>query len=364
MIPFLSISETLPFFLSVFIGTLADRTRRKSKYLFVSSAMRMGIYMGILFVYWQSNQFIFVVVACVLNVVSDSFGKYGGSLLLPVIKLLIPDQEKMERVQGLNSAVGQICSIAGTLIGGFLFTRITLTGLLIINIGLFSLVLFMTLGIVYRCQKIVETIEVATVGEFNFLGELKSTIRLVFKNKKLGRELFLIAITNLLLSLTLPIVSLLSSGETVSGQLSLIQTIQIIFMILGSILTGTLKRVSLTSLFLAFFGTYFMFLLSLMFDRLTISLAFVALFSLSLGLLTPKFMASIISTVAVKNIGGFMGIMNTLIMFAPFVNSLLLQLLIPIVTVKTLIIIYLLLTIMAVGLALITGATATKKNLN
>lgn len=353
MIPLVSMSETLPFFLSVFIGTLADRTRRKRKYLIYSSVIRIIIYLSILYYYLGASLFAFVVSACLLNVASDICGKYGGSLQIPVIKLLIPDGEKMEQIQGLNSAVGQIGTIMGTLIGGFLFARFTLAVLLVINIFLFGIVLIVTVGIIYQCKGIYETIEANRLEEdFNFFLELQSTIQLVFKIKKLRGQLILISITNTLLSLTLMVVSMMESGEDISGQLSIIQTLQIVFMILGSILVGTVfKKVRLSNLFILFFGSYLIFLVLIMSNKLDVAMVLIALFSLILGLITPKFMTAVISSVSVKNIGGFVGTVNTLIMLAPFVNTIFLQILMQAVDITRIIFIYVLITIMAAGLS-------------
>ncbi|WP_274515437.1 MFS transporter [Enterococcus casseliflavus] len=355
LIPLVSISETLPFFLSVFIGTIADITYKKRKYLIASILVRIFLYLVITLFYFRTNVFAFVVSACLLNIFSDVFGKYSGSLQIPVIKFLISDDVTMERVQGINSAFGQISSIAGTLVGGFLFTRVKLEILLSLNILLFGFVLLLTIIIIYQCNKIYKIIE-AEKAEivFHFLTELKTTIQLVFQIKGLRQKLLFVSIANGLLSLTLPVISLIASGQHISEQLSIIQTLQICFMILGSILAGIgLKKIKLIHLFILFFIFYSFFLVGLLFNKILLSMIFVSLFSLCLGMITPKFMAYVISIVSVKNIGGFIGAINTLIMFIPFMNTVLLQILLPLMDVEKIVRGYIMVTTVSLGFSIL-----------
>lgn len=365
IIPLVSMSETLPYFLSVFIGTLADKTQHKRHSLFLSSVIRILVYTGITFLSMGSNLQVFVIAACLLNVISDIFGKYGGSLQIPAIKLLLPDEEKMEQIQGLNSAVGQIATIAGTLAGGFLFTRLSVTILLSINVALFGLVLLLTIGLLYQFKRIYHEIEAQRQeADFKFLPELKETIKLVFQTKGLRIKLLLVSMTNCLLSLTLTIVSMRASGQKIAGQLSLIQTLQIIFMIAGSILVGSVfKKTRLSSLFTLFFGSYLLFLILLFFQHASLATLLVAVFALALGMITPKLMTLIISSVNVKNIGGFVGAINTLIMLAPFINTLILQLLTPVMTVTHIIGLYIIVAVICLVVSLITGTNEEKQDL-
>ncbi|EEV37811.2 hypothetical protein ECBG_00080 [Enterococcus casseliflavus EC20] len=272
-----------------------------------------------------------------------------------MIKFLISDDVTMERVQGINSAFGQISSIAGTLVGGFLFTRVKLEILLSLNILLFGFVLLLTIIIIYQCNKIYKIIE-AEKAEivFHFLTELKTTIQLVFQIKGLRQKLLFVSIANGLLSLTLPVISLIASGQHISEQLSIIQTLQICFMILGSILAGIgLKKIKLIHLFILFFIFYSFFLVGLLFNKILLSMIFVSLFSLCLGMITPKFMAYVISIVSVKNIGGFIGAINTLIMFIPFMNTVLLQILLPLMDVEKIVRGYIMVTTVSLGFSIL-----------
>lgn len=349
LIPLVSMSETFPYFFSIIIGTLADRTKNKRKSLLRSSVIRIVTYFVILLFYLKTNIFLFIIVTCCLNIVSDICGKYASSLQIPLIKLLIQDETKMEQLQGINSAVGQISTIAGTLVGGILFTKLSLGSLLMINIFMFFLSLVMTICIIHQCKKIYEQIEVERKKiNNNFIVEVKSTIRIIFRIPNLKSELILISIMNILLSVTLVVVSMMFSGKNISGQLSIIQTLQILFMVFGSVLSGiAFKKISLLYLLPFFFLSYFTFLISLLLNTFWLALISIALFSLILGVVTPKFMASIILNVDEKNIGGFVGIVNTLIMLGPFLNTILLQILSPVLGIITIIYLYILVTIAA-----------------
>jgi MFS family permease len=349
LIPLVSISEIFPIFLSVFMGTLADRTYKKRKYLVISILVRIFLYLGITLFYFRTNIVIFVVSACLLNIISDVFGKYSGSLQIPVIKFLVSDDEVMERVQGTNSAIGQFSSIAGTLVGGFLFTRFKLGTLLSLNILLFSFLLLLTIVIIHQCSKAYKEIENEKAELVShFFAELKTTIGYVFQTKGLSQKLLMVSIANGLLSLTLPVISLIASGRHISEQLSIIQALQIIFMILGSILAGIgLKKIKLIHLFIFFFIFYLIFLVGILFNNFLLSMILVSLFSLCLGVITPKFMTYVISIVSVKNIGGFIGAINTLIMLVPFMNTIILQILLPLIAVERIVWGYIVVTIVS-----------------
>lgn len=326
LIPLVSLSETLPYFLAVFIGTFADRTRQKRRSLIFSSLARLCIYGLITLLAATSSLFPFVLFACLLNIISDMFGKLAGNLLLPAIKLLVP-QPALEQLQGTNAALGQIATIAGTLVGGLLYARWPLATLVFINVVIFTLTLLVSLVIVRKLQPIFVLLEETPPdAALHFMTEVRKVIRMGLHNAKLRSNLLLVAVMNGLLALTLPFVAMTHTGTEIALLLSTLQIVQVVCLICGNLQAGTLlKSVRLSGLTGLFFLCYLLFIGSLYFENSGTAGLFVGCFALVLGVITPKFMSLIITMVDAAHLGGFTGAVNTLVMLTPCLNTLILQ---------------------------------------
>lgn len=79
-----TLSETLPIFFKILTGYLADRTKYKINFIFITQLSRFLIYLSVGFLISFKPALWIVVAISFLNILSDLAGQFENSLYLPI----------------------------------------------------------------------------------------------------------------------------------------------------------------------------------------------------------------------------------------------------------------------------------------
>lgn len=141
-ITIVSASETLPILLSLFLGVVADKQTQKINQLIKNSIFRTFMYLGIGLLFQYPQTLILIILASILNLISDISGNYSTALFSPFTKALIKSED-MQEAQGFINVGTQLVSVISTFVGASLLTIYTKSSLAIINASIFFIVTFL-----------------------------------------------------------------------------------------------------------------------------------------------------------------------------------------------------------------------------
>lgn len=115
-ITLVGMANLLPGLLQVITGFLADR----NQYPIIASRI-IKIAQGILYLFLtlifdKPFTWIIFLIIVIVNIVSDTLGNYSGSVLIPVMKDIVDDDDR-EKMTGFGSGINQILTLIGQLMG-------------------------------------------------------------------------------------------------------------------------------------------------------------------------------------------------------------------------------------------------------
>lgn len=140
----ISISESIPSYIGIFTGSLADfQTQRVKKILCISFA-KIILYSIVTLILMESNfSIISVALICLLNLISDSISSFSGSMYMPIYVKVI--KENMNEAIGFSQALNRIVGFLGNFLGGVLILYFSVEYISAINVltFVFSFVVFL-----------------------------------------------------------------------------------------------------------------------------------------------------------------------------------------------------------------------------
>lgn len=326
-----SASETLPILMSLFLGVAADRQQQKLVHLVSSSLFRTLMYLGIGFIFSYPPTLLLILAASLLNLLSDISGNYSTALFSPFTKTLVKADD-MEEAQGLVSLGTQLVSVLATFAGASLLTVFRESSLAMIN-ALIFLAVAILYGLMRPFLKEQES-KIKTIKEKTTLSAVKDNFKSFLDDRILLINLIQLALLNGFFGGLMPLFALFIKENhelaTVSNPLkiSVLSGIITLFMIIGNSLTAKVFRKH--SIFVInLWADITILLAGLGFIADNIWLIFLAdsLLAFLVGIVSPRFSADIVNRYPVERIGGIVTSVNSLLVLAPPVTSLLFPLL-------------------------------------
>ncbi|UQS82003.1 MFS transporter [Bombilactobacillus folatiphilus] len=322
-----SVSETLPILFSFFLGSLADQKRGKMDLLIKNTLLRALLYLGIGALFRYPQTLLLLILASCFNFGSDLAGNYSSSLIAPFTKNLIQSDE-MTTAQGLLSMATQLMNVAATLIGAMLlsfFKKLTVANL---NALLFAVV-GLGFGLIRPQLKPVEN-QLQIHPQESVLATTKRNFQSLWNDKPVFNNLCQLALLNGLFGGLTPVFTLFIPQNKSLAFLSqplkiaLLSGLITVGMIVGNLLSTkiwvnrSIQQLNhISNLFVAFIGLSF--LQNSLYGILVLS----GILALLLGIVSPRFSASIINHYSTERLGGMMTTVNSLLVLIPPVTSVL-----------------------------------------
>ncbi|MET3557966.1 MFS family permease [Streptococcus rupicaprae] len=306
-----SLSEILPMFLALPIGLKADKTREKLPAIFLTLVVRIILYAGLGLLMGFEPALWIVLVACVINLISDLAGQYENGLFGP-ITLRILEEEEREPAMAFKQTVRSISGLGFQLLGAILITLLTYQELAFVNAGTFALSAVILVILRPSLQGLLnqEPIQISTSSEdlsaSNPLVELFKNARFAFvelmKIPGLRMTMLVIPALNAVLSVleTLLLLSMKEYPHMIIGNVATTLMLMTISILVGQVLGGMLAMGPMRQVAIAkiiFFASVTPVLIFLAFLAQSTGLVMLSLCLAALGggLATPKLQALILN---------------------------------------------------------------------
>ena len=321
-----SASETLPILISLFLGPIADKQEQKLRQLVSSSLFRVLMYFGIAFIFRYPPTVMLIFLAAFFNLLSDVSGNYSTALFSPFTKTLVKP-ENMQEAQGLVSLGTQLVTILSTFIGASLLLVFSESSLAATNAIVF-LIVAIFYWMIHPQLKMYES-NMTISKEKNAFRVVKENFKSFLTDHVFFINLVQLAMLNGFFGGLTPLFALFIKENcelaTLSKPLkiSILSGIITFFMIIGNGLTNKI------------FKKQSIFIINILADLaiLLVGLGFVmnsiwiiwggnAFLAFLLGIVSPRFSADVVNRYPVERIGGIVTSVNSLLVLAPPVTSL------------------------------------------
>lgn len=321
-----SASETLPILISLFLGPIADKQEQKLRQLVSSSLFRVLMYLGIAFIFRYPPTVMLIFLAAFFNLLSDVSGNYSTALFSPFTKTLVKP-ENMQEAQGLVSLGTQLVTILSTFIGASLLLVFSESSLAATNAIVF-LIVAIFYWMIHPQLKMYES-NMTISKEKNAFRVVKENFKSFLTDHVFFINLVQLAMLNGFFGGLTPLFALFIKENcelaTLSKPLkiSILSGIITFFMIIGNGLTNKI------------FKKQSIFIINILADLviLLVGLGFVmnsiwiiwggnAFLAFLLGIVSPRFSADVVNRYPVERIGGIVTSVNSLLVLAPPVTSL------------------------------------------
>lgn len=137
-IALVSVSETLPILTGFVMGYWADRTPDKVKTILQTLLFRVFLYVLVGFVMGFEPGLWVVLVASVINFLSDISGQYENGLFTPLSLRIVSDEDRSDSI-AFRQAVASILNIGFQSVGAVLVSLMTYQALAFVNAATFAL---------------------------------------------------------------------------------------------------------------------------------------------------------------------------------------------------------------------------------
>ncbi|QJI76677.1 MFS transporter [Streptococcus pneumoniae] len=230
----ITISETLPQVLQIFLGVLADfQHHRVLKYTVISFAKFL----------------LYSIVSLSLsgNLLSDTLSYFSGAMLTPIFIRIIGQDHLAEAIGFKQSTVSLVKTISNIL-GGVLLGILSIQFISLLNALTFLIAFLGILFIKTDLLKVEKTISYQE-GLFvkSFCQHLLQSSKLIWNMNKVLLVLFIISTSQAVINVTVPISTLFLRNQPFlnlqTGQsLALLATLELSALILGSLMSGYLQH--------------------------------------------------------------------------------------------------------------------------
>ncbi|CUR62605.1 MFS transporter [Leuconostoc gelidum subsp. gasicomitatum] len=321
------IANTLPTILQIGLGYIADKSHDKLRLMILTRLVQTILYgtLTILFELTMNDWLLFSFIIFI-NVSSDILSGMTSLAALPIIKHIVSSQDLLA-ARSVQVSVMSLVNVIGQVIG---VTFLTFLNNNFFYFSLFNAVLFLMSGLVLIVsrrqfnQKLQDTSHInlsSQVPEVRFWASMQINRRIIQSNKKLLHILFLFTLLNLLvgsidglISLTLlqyPGIYIKNYGFS----LSIVNTVLALGLVSGSFFTNDFLKKShlnMLTIILLLFLTLLGLNIVVSPNIYAIIISFFGI-GYTLGKISPRVSTYVMTSVAEKQLGQIVGLMNTLI---------------------------------------------------
>lgn len=337
VVSIINLSETIPILFTVFFGIIADRTMNKVETIIKTLWIRVGLYLLVAMVMNFKASIMVVILASMVNLVSDTLGQFENGLFYPISNRIVEKSER-EEAMAFRQTVTSTMNIVNQSLGAFLITILSFFHLALINSLTFAISLFIMLVIKHQIDYDDQTSS-STSSTFHFktlfseiMSNLKLSIKHLFSISHMKAALLVIPILNGSLAILTPLVVVnLSKGSALTimntaTTISLLGISTVAGGILGgafiliskrfkSLSIGTLLKMNLMTVLLSFVVFYYQNIYLLLFASF--------LSSVFVSALNPKMGAIIFNHIDETKLATIFGGMVTYFQMGDVVSRLL-----------------------------------------
>ncbi|MGX7087470.1 MFS transporter [Gemelliphila palaticanis] len=358
----LTISETLPGIFAIFLGYFADKSINRVNKIALTLVIRSFLYMIIGFLMGYSPALWIVIVAAVINFLSDIIGQYESSLFLPISLKVVPNELREKSIAFKSSIVSTI-NIIARVFGILLIGILSYSMIAYINSATFIIALLIFLTIYKPLKNIYKDEEKSlkdnVIFNRNMLKEFKNNFKIVLEEIKSFPEvisaMLVIPFINAILFVINPIFILLISkhsdfiiinSQTTIATFPIVLSISSIF---GSIVAIKYsEKFEIMPLLITVLVVSLAIFVSLYFHKIYLSLIFIGLIAIIVSLINPKLSALIQNNVNPNIIGTVFGFLGTSAQIVMVIVSFIFSWAITFVNIKVIILIFVLLNLILI----------------
>lgn len=319
----IAITESLPNLIQSLSGYLADRTKNKYHVIVWLAIIRFALYLlvGLLFA-TNISGWNLVLMVIGLNFISDLSGKYSGGLQTPLIVSLVGENE-MSEAQGFTNGISQLITMIAQFAGSGLLLFMSYSGLAIVNAITFLVagIIYANIGMNVKKQEVNKQPEEVNTQKFG--ATIVSSLKQVKQANGLLTIVLVIALLNGLLSTVEPLISIVLAGNknmligNYSFTIAVVSTVAAIGMASGSAIgTKIFKNTSLFLIVLADTIATITLAIVIIYGNIFASLFCLAILGFLAGIVSPKLLQWLVTTVDRKILSSSVGLLNTILVMA------------------------------------------------
>ena len=244
----ITISETVPQVLQIFMGVLADfQYHRVLKYTLISFVKFVLYSIVALSLSGQSFSLWLVFFICLMNLLSDTLSYFSGAMLTPIFIRIIGKEHLTEAIGFKQSTVSLVRTISNIL-GGILLGILSIQFISLLNALTFLIAFVGILFIKNDLLKVEKTISYQEgLSIKSFCQHLFQSSKLIWNMDRVIFILFIVSISQAVINVTVPISTLFLRNQPFlnlqTGQsLALLSTLELLALIVGSLVSGYLKN--------------------------------------------------------------------------------------------------------------------------
>ena len=306
----ITISETVPQVLQIFIGVLADfQHHRVLKYTVISLVKFVLYAIVALSLSGQSFSLWLVFFICLMNLLSDTLSYFSGAMLTPIFIRIIGKEHLTEAIGFKQSTVSLVRTISNIL-GGILLGILSIQFISWLNALTFLIAFVGILFIKNDLLKVEKTISYQEgLSVKSFCQHLFQSSKLIWNMDRVIFILFIVSISQAVINVTVPISTLFLRNQPFlnlqTGQsLALLSTLELSALIVGSLVSGYLKNtISIKTALYASVVIQLLLLVGFATGHFGLILLFSSLDAFIAGLLSPRLQELVFKQIPEESMG-------------------------------------------------------------
>ena len=306
----ITISETVPQVLQIFIGVLADFQHHRVLKYTVISLVKFVLYAIVAFLLsGQSFSLSLVFFICLMNLLSDTLSYFSGAMLTPIFIRIIGKEHLIEAIGFKQSTVSLVRTISNIL-GGILLGILSIQFISLLNALTFLIAFVGILFIKNDLLKVEKTISYQEgLSVKSFYQHLFQSSKLIWNMDRVIFILFIVSISQAVINVTVPISTLFLRNQPFlnlqTGQsLALLSTLELSALIVGSLVSGYLKNtISIKTALYASVTIQLLLLVGFATGHFGLILLFSSLDAFIAGLLSPRLQELVFKQIPEESMG-------------------------------------------------------------
>ncbi len=306
----ITISETVPQVLQIFIGVLADFQHHRVLKYTVISLVKFVLYAIVAFLLsGQSFSLSLVFFICLMNLLSDTLSYFSGAMLTPIFIRIIGKEHLTEAIGFKQSTVSLVRTISNIL-GGILLGILSIQFISLLNALTFLIAFVGILFIKNDLLKVEKTISYQEgLSVKSFYQHLFQSSKLIWNMDRVIFILFIVSISQAVINVTVPISTLFLRNQPFlnlqTGQsLALLSTLELSALIAGSLVSGYLKNtISIKTALYASVTIQLLLLVGFATGHFGLILLFSSLDAFIAGILSPRLQELVFKQIPEESMG-------------------------------------------------------------
>ena len=306
----ITISETVPQVLQIFMGVLADFQHHRVLKYTVISLVKFVLYAIVAFLLsGQSFSLWLVFFICLMNLLSDTLSYFSGAMLTPIFIRIIGKEHLTEAIGFKQSTVSLVRTISNIL-GGILLGILSIQFISLLNALTFLIAFVGILFIKNDLLKVEKTISYQEgLSIKSFCQHLFQSSKLIWNMDRVIFILFIVSISQAVINVTVPISTLFLRNQPFlnlqTGQsLALLSTLELLALIVGSLVSGYLKNtISIKTALYASVVIQLLLLVGFATVHFGLILLFSSLDAFIAGLLSPRLQELVFKQIPEESMG-------------------------------------------------------------